>query len=122
MKPKCGLTGCTLDHYAKGYCRAHYARQAQGSSNIGPVKTRQAVRPRGLCTASSCTKAHYALGLCQAHYNSLKWGERVGEDTPRCTVPGCTFRHVAKGFCIGHYSAFRAQAKRAELLAQIQSE
>lgn len=38
MINKCGIDGCTFKHYAKGLCKAHYARKWRGSKLEGRIR------------------------------------------------------------------------------------
>lgn len=57
--------GCLRDHYALGYCNAHYKRwKATGSPGAVEV---QAKAP-GLCSFASCDRRKSCGGLCATHY------------------------------------------------------
>ena len=119
MKPKCGVEGCNITHYAKGMCKAHYARVANtgkvGSPTVGPRRSFHQIR--GTCNVKACLNPHYAHGLCQSHLNAVRWAERPTDGSRVCDVPGCGFRHVARGYCHFHYTAFQVRSIAARALA-----
>ncbi len=59
----CSDEGCEKPHYARGYCRMHYARRRYAG---GKVRT----APRG-CQVAGCQEPHCAKGYCKAHYQRL---------------------------------------------------
>lgn len=67
----CSVDGCAGKHYARTWCRIHYARwRKTGSLDLG---TRRApAKPRRPCTIDGCTRRHKAQGLCGTHYYRLR--------------------------------------------------
>lgn len=106
MKLICGITNCGREHYAKGYCKAHYCRNwvkgnAFSEVPIGPCRKSKIDR---LCKLPGCGKPHFARNLCQCHYNIVRFGQSAKGDQRSCSVPGCNFVHCQKGFCKFHNS------------------
>lgn len=109
MKPKCGLDGCSKDHYAKGYCQAHYNRLWQsGKISNRPISKPRYNRVRGKCSLPGCDSPHFANKLCQIHYQYVRWATVATEDQRECSVYGCKFVHCAKGYCQMNYMMAKA--------------
>ena len=106
IRPKCGIEGCTLFHYAKGYCQVHYNRVWQSKTGA-PNMTKKVGKPinkrkRGRCTFVGCNIVHFAKGLCQKHYNTVRSTQIASTDQRKCSIEGCQFIHNAKGLCYHH--------------------
>lgn len=64
----CSIPDCKTEHYAKGFCRTHYAlnrRNGYPSKKIKPVMK---------CKVSGCPRNAKTRGLCTFHYTRLKKG------------------------------------------------
>jgi hypothetical protein len=65
----CGVSGCSRQHYAKGWCSPHWRRWRQ-TGNPGPAEI--AGRGRSGCAFAGCIEQHSAKGWCATHYAQSK--------------------------------------------------
>lgn len=63
MPKVCTVDGCERAHYAKGFCRMHYAQKRFA---LGVVSG----RVKG-CAVAGCHEPHSAKGYCKKHYARL---------------------------------------------------
>jgi hypothetical protein len=69
----CSVDGCPATYYAKGLCRAHYARAQRGADLSKPFQ--EHIPDRG-CLVDDCDRPHDAHGYCSLHRQ--RW-ERFGD-------------------------------------------
>ena len=71
--PVCAVADCRGPHYARTYCRRHYARWRRYGD---PLKLKQKHRPRRgvrtTCAVPGCSAPHRARGLCHRHYRNRR--------------------------------------------------
>lgn len=58
----CSIKQCPTKRYARGWCRAHYARWHRTGTPYGKRRT------RGQCTYDDCQRPYFARGWCAMHY------------------------------------------------------
>ena len=63
----CSQEGCEVRHYAKGLCKAHYARALRGIPLAGVIRRRQR-RRSPVCSVDGCEREFEGKGLCALHY------------------------------------------------------
>lgn len=115
IHPHCTFDGCTLPHYSRGYCRAHYHKWQRGtlgaeiSNYTNEVCTCEAAdcettffqRSRGprrrfcssACRDRTLKRAMRAAGWVPPHNRP---------NAKPCTVDGCDKGAVARGYCSMH--------------------
>jgi hypothetical protein len=71
---KCLVSGCSLELYAKGYCKSHYNRW-HSTGDPGPAKIRSWSQDRK-CSVEGCDSKHFAHGYCNIHWHRM---ERHGD-------------------------------------------
>lgn len=105
----CGAKGCTLSHYAKGYCKKHYT-QWKTHGRLTPERERGAPR---VCKVPKCGRTDTVNWHCRRHARQLKLFGKLRPDREHtmgnsgCSVSGCTEPHRAKGHCARHYNQRR---------------
>lgn len=67
MEGKCNYDGCSNNHYARGYCKWHYAKLRY----IGQLQ-KLPPKEKKYCSKEGCNEKHSAKGLCQKHYREYK--------------------------------------------------
>jgi len=65
----CDIEGCDQKHLAKGMCRRHYERAANGYNMDKPY-----VPKRTGCDIDGCDRPHYAKGMCNPHWQQARQG------------------------------------------------
>lgn len=131
---KCSLEFCDIDHYAKGYCKSHYAifiRKTNKGIKVEDInfKPIREVNDTAVCKVVGCSRNGVAKGLCLNHYTQTYKGsqfefkdeeeihitrkatynkEHHDED---CVAEGCKFKKNVKDYCSLHYRAFNIQEK-----------
>lgn len=103
----CTYEGCGRAHHARGWCLTHYMQFKRGSTPVGPIKTRERIKPDE-CTEEGCHEEVKAKGLCKMHYQRLlRHGHTRYQDrktTPKpCLIGTCGSYVYAKGLCHAHY-------------------
>jgi 5-methylcytosine-specific restriction endonuclease McrA len=69
----CSFPNCNQKHYAKGYCRKHYAGFLRnGSSIYVPIIKTKCKAPN--CNEEIIVKTKKASGYCKLHYSRIKNG------------------------------------------------
>jgi hypothetical protein len=67
MNTLCNTTDCKRKHYARGFCRSHYAKLRR-SKRLGLLPPPE---PK-FCSVDGCGKLFSAKGLCEKHYREHK--------------------------------------------------
>ena len=66
----CDIPGCGRVHYARSWCRSHYARWQE----TGDVRPDDPIKVRvkyDHCTIDGCNNPHHSSGLCGGHRSRL---------------------------------------------------
>ena len=106
---KCSVAGCTTRHYAKEYCKKHYA-QVLRHGKLTPERERGAVR---VCMSAGCERTDTIRWYCRKHARQIRVHGRLTPEREHvmglegCSAPGCRLPHRAKGFCAKHYNQDR---------------
>jgi len=106
---KCTVEGCQARHYAKNYCKKHYA-QVLRHGKLTPERERGAVR---VCLAEGCNRTDTIRWYCRKHARQIRVHGKLTPDREHimgfegCRVPKCDQPHRAKGFCAKHYNQDR---------------
>lgn len=106
---KCTVKRCDLRHYAKDYCKKHYA-QVLRHGKLTPDRERGAVR---VCKAEGCGRTDTIRWYCRKHARQLRVHGRLTPEREHvmgvegCRVSRCKRPHRAKGFCAVHYNQDR---------------
>lgn len=103
----CTYEGCERKHHARGWCLTHYMQFKRGATPVGPIKTRERVKPEE-CAEDGCHEPVKAKGLCRTHYQRLlRHGHTMYRDrkTPAkpCAITTCDSHVYAKDLCHAHY-------------------
>jgi hypothetical protein len=113
---KCTVDSCTNRHYAKDYCKKHYA-QVLRHGKLTPERERGAVR---VCLADGCGRTDTIHWYCRKHARQMRVHGRLTPEREHlmgyegCMVKGCRQAHRAKGFCAKHYNQDRWQKLQAK--------
>ena len=59
----CSVEGCERKHYAKGFCRTHYARMSRGAPLDRPIQRHGG--PVKFCSVEGCDRGNRAKGFCR---------------------------------------------------------
>jgi hypothetical protein len=110
----CEAKGCSREHYAKSFCKAHYT-QVMRHGRLTPERERGAVRP---CGAKGCARLASVNAHCRKHARQIRTHGRLTPELERerhegCRVARCKHPHRAKGLCAVHYNAARWQRIKA---------
>lgn len=110
----CTFDGCDRKHHARGWCLTHYMQFKRGAAPIGPIRSRERVKPPE-CVEDGCRDPVKARGLCKMHYQRLlRHGytrHRDRKTAPKpCAIPTCENHLYAKGLCHPHYAKQRKWA------------
>lgn len=103
----CTMPDCSRAHHARGWCLTHYMQFKRGATPVGPIKTRERVKPPE-CTEDGCCEPVKAKGLCKTHYQRLlrhgytRYRDRKTASKP-CMIETCDSHLYAKGLCHQHY-------------------
>ncbi len=106
---KCTVEGCEARHYAKNYCKKHYA-QVLRHGKLTPERERGAVR---VCLAEGCGRTDTIRWYCRKHARQIRVHGKLTPDREHimgfegCRVRNCSEPHRAKGFCAKHYNQDR---------------
>jgi hypothetical protein len=117
---KCSLDACESRHYAKGFCKKHYA-QVLRHGKLTPERERGAVRT---CRAEGCDRTDTIQWYCRRHARQLRVHGRLTPDREHvmgfegCRVSRCREPHRAKGFCAKHYNQDRWRRMKLERSAK----
>lgn len=109
MERTCSATDCEARHYAKGYCKKHYA-QILRHGKLTPERERGAVR---VCLVEGCGRTDTIKFYCRKHARQLRVHGRLTPEREHvvglvgCRVKGCKEPHRAKGYCAVHYNRRR---------------
>lgn len=114
MKPPCSVTGCPREHYARGYCNAHW-RRFKRNGQPGPLEVNSPVG--GLCAFERCSRPHSAKGYCPTHYAQFKRGIQMATINDR--LPALTRDAQGRKRCATckewfELSAFAAQTRAVD--------
>lgn len=101
----CTFPDCGKPHFAKGWCRGHYAQASRGHT-LRPLH--QPAKGRA-CEVEGCDRPQYAKGVCQTHRRQQREGHTdlrpIRPRTGRtCSKEGCDKPHKARGLCATHLS------------------
>jgi hypothetical protein len=111
----CNVAGCTVRHYAKGFCKKHYT-QLLRHGKLTPERERGVVR---VCKVEGCGRTDTIRWYCRKHARQLRVHNRLTPDREHvmgfegCRVPRCHQPHRAKGFCAKHYNRERWRRLKA---------
>jgi hypothetical protein len=109
----CTVEKCSARHYAKGFCKKHYA-QVLKHGKLAPERERGAIR---VCKVEKCGRTDTINWYCRKHARQIRV---YGKLTPErehvmgrqgCVISKCKEKHRAKGFCTRHYNQSRYNAK-----------
>lgn len=109
VEKKCEAEDCTGRHYAKGWCKRHYA-QVLRHGKLTPDRERGAIR---VCKAEGCGRQDTIHWYCRKHARQLRVHGRLTPEREHvigvagCLEEGCKLPHRAKGFCAKHYNKDR---------------
>ncbi len=108
----CGASGCTTRHYAKGYCKKHYA-QTLRHGRLTPEAERG--EPR-VCLVPNCGRTDTLRHYCRKHAAQIARNGKIGareyvRGRVGCKIRGCKAEHRAKGYCTNHYAQQRAKQR-----------
>jgi hypothetical protein len=112
----CAVASCKSRHYAKGWCKKHYA-QVLRHGKLTPEKERGAIR---ICLAGGCGRTDTINWYCRKHARQMRVHGRLTPEREHlmgiegCRVKGCKEPYRARGFCAKHYNKNRWQAMKAE--------
>jgi hypothetical protein len=113
---KCSVDNCQARHYAKDYCKKHYA-QVLRHGKLTPERERGAVR---VCLAEGCNRTDTIRWYCRKHARQIRVHGHLTPDREHvmgfegCRVPRCDEPHRAKGFCAKHYNQDRWRRLKLE--------
>jgi len=113
---KCTVASCEARHYAKDYCKKHYA-QVLRHGKLTPERERGAVR---VCLAEGCNRTDTIRWYCRKHARQIRVHGRLTPDREHvmgfegCSVARCNEPHRAKGFCAKHYNQDRWRRLKLE--------
>jgi hypothetical protein len=113
---KCTVGNCQARHYAKDYCKKHYA-QVLRHGKLTPERERGAVR---VCLAEGCNRTDTIRWYCRKHARQIRVHGRLTPDREHvmgyegCRVSRCHEPHRAKGFCAKHYNQDRWRRLKLE--------
>ena len=65
----CQITGCETKHYAKGYCKKHYA-QIKNHGRLTPEKEHEVPKS---CQVEGCENKYCSKGYCIKHYHQVRY-------------------------------------------------
>lgn len=69
MARVCSITQCEREHYARGWCDAHYKRwRKQGTAGSTPIKPKYGP----ICRVEGCNTPILAHGWCRLHHDRWK--------------------------------------------------
>jgi len=111
----CTAPNCKKRHYAKDYCKAHYA-QVLRHGKLTPERERGAIR---VCLVEDCGRTDTIRWYCRKHARQIRVHGKLTPDREHvmghegCRVPRCKEPHRAKGFCAKHYNQQQWAAKKA---------
>ena len=98
---------CGRDHYAKGYCTAHYARLKRGAPVDVPLREQRNSGRR--CSVDGCDAELAANGYCfrhlqawRAHGDPLMRTRAAPGERVACAIDGCDRPSFGHGLCQNH--------------------
>ena len=115
---RCGVTPCTRDYYARGFCEMHYRRLLRHGNVDAGRPARGSEEP--VCDVPACTKPAEGRGWCHGHLQRWLRNGDVEPDIPLgrrrqpeiCEVDDggrpCGRPTHAKGLCGTHYQRWTA--------------
>lgn len=89
----CSVRGCGRPIKSRGFCNAHYQRNAKGVDMSTPVRNRQSP----YCKLEGCGLPSFSTSLCRVHYNASRELLAV-----RCSIEDCDIGQTARGLCQKH--------------------
>lgn len=103
----CSVPACDRSVFARGYCRAHYARFQRYGSPTGAPPPRPTI-----CSVDGCGQKRWQHGYCVKHF--ARWrrhGDPLGGGVEHaktvvgvvCSVPSCGKPVLQRGYCRAHY-------------------
>lgn len=107
----CSVPACYRKVFARGLCRAHYARLQRYGSPTGAPPPRPTI-----CSIEGCGQKLWQHGYCVKHFarwrrhgNPLGGGEKKVKSVVGmiCAVPSCGKPVLQKGYCRPHYMRWR---------------
>lgn len=107
------MDGCWKPTFARGWCRAHYARWHR-LGDVQADKPFRKIEKQGTeCSVEGCGRKSAAKGWCRGHYTrwhvhgDLRAEEPLLAPGPKpkqeCSVEGCTHPASTRGWCSSHY-------------------
>jgi hypothetical protein len=112
MMRKCSAKKCRRHHYARGYCKLHYAQVAR-HGRLTPERERGEPTT---CSAPRCDRMGELEGHCRKHARQIRTHGRLTPEIEHavgvydhCTVGRCRAPHRAKGLCAKHYGQARGR-------------
>ncbi len=81
----CDMEHCDGDHYARGWCRSHYARWRKTGSPEQIHPQRGAVGTKERCCEPDCDREIHARSWCKRHY--FRWYRSEGKDQDLTPTP-----------------------------------
>jgi hypothetical protein len=116
-KRTCRLEGCSGEHCAKGWCKAHYEQYKRGKAPS--LDRSEYTAERGVCAATDCENTFpqrsigsprlYCSRQCRDRAEKQKlrangWvAPHKRDGWPPCSIEGCDKPKMAKGLCPMHY-------------------